>query len=306
MSVPLFVHDIAALAHTAVLLEAGSSPKPGLVCPDHNGAHKDMDYPLFVVSADSLKPYLLECASTGFATYSDDAQIVFPLLREAGVRAEKAMFTATNGVNTHKGMIFSMGLITAAAGRTLGKGVPENVMPERIAQEASFFVTGIVARDLLPLREKLPNRRLTAGEKLFLEHGIPGIRQEAEDAFPSAIAAFRYLQTLLPDLPLEKALPQTLLYLMATTDDTNLVWRGGLEGLAYARNAAREALDKGGLGTEEGLRHVHALRDEFVARNLSPGGSADLLAITAFLHLLHERGASGQREPGMRREEGAQ
>lgn len=284
----LSVQDIADFAHKAVLMEAGSSPKPGLVCPDHNGAHKDMDYPLFVVSADSLKPYLFECATTGFETWNNDAQSVFPLLRAAGVRAEKAMFAATKGVNTHKGMIFSMGLITAAAGRMLGKGLFP--APESVAKEAASFVAGIVARDLLPLKEKLPDRKLTAGEKLYLDHGIPGIRQEAESAFPSAVAAFRYLQSLLPALPLEKALPQTLLYLMATTDDTNIVWRGGLPGLAFARQSAREALDKGGLGTEEGEKYVYALREEFVVRNLSPGGSADLLALTAFFILLHERG----------------
>ena len=287
---PFSVQDIADFAHKAVLMEAGSSPKPGLVCPDHNGAHKDMDYPLFVASADSLKPYLFECAFTGFETWSDTAENVFSLLRAAGVRAEKAMFAATKGVNTHKGMIFSMGLITAAAGRILGKGAFP--APESVAEEAAAFVAGIVSRDLLPLKENLPDRKLTAGEKLYLDHGIPGIRQEAESAFPSAVAAFRYLRSLLPTLPLEKALPQTLLYLMATTDDTNIVWRGGLPGLAFARQTAREALDKGGLGTAEGETFIYALREEFVVRNLSPGGSADLLALTAFFNLLHERGES--------------
>lgn len=285
------VRDIAEFAHTAMLMEAGASPKPGLVCPDHNGAHNDMDYPLFVVSANSLKPYLLECASTGSATWNDDPQNVFSLLRAAGVRAEHAMFAATNGVNTHKGMIFTMGLITAAAGRVVAKG--DAPVPEAVANEAASFVAGIVARDLLPLKEKVPERKLTAGEKLYLEHGIPGIRHEAESAFPSAVAAFRYLRSLLPSLPFEKALPQTLLYLVATTDDTNIVWRGGLPGLAFARETARAALDKGGLGTSVGEKYIYALREEFVLRNLSPGGSADLLAVAAFFNLLHE---TGERE----------
>lgn len=284
----LSVQDIADFAHTAMLMEAGASPKPGLVCPDHRGAHNDMDYPLFVVSADSLKPYLLECASTGFATRNDDPHNVFSLLRAAGVRAEKAMFAATHGVNTHKGMIFTMGLITAAAGRVVAKG--DAPLPGTVAQEAALFVAGIVARDLVPLKETLPERKLTAGEKLYLEHGIPGIRHEAESAFPSAVAAFRYLRSLMPALPFEKALPQTLLYLMSTTDDTNIVWRGGLPGLAFARETARVALDKGGLGTSAGERYIYELREEFVTRNLSPGGSADLLALAAFFNLLHETG----------------
>jgi triphosphoribosyl-dephospho-CoA synthetase len=292
LSSALSIWDIADFAHAAVLMEAGSSPKPELVCPDHNGAHNDMDYPLFVVSADSLKPYLFECATMGFETCKQDECEVFSLLRAAGVRAEKAMFTATKGVNMHKGMIFSMGLITAAAGQLLGKEIFP--APESVAREASFFVAGIVARDLLPLTEKLPDRKLTAGKKLYLEHGIPEIRQEAESAFPSAVAAFRYLRSLLPSLPLEKALPQTLLYLMVTTDDTNILWRGGPSGLAFVREAVRRALNKGGLSTEKGERYVYALREEFVVRNLSPGGSADLLALTAFFNLIHERRERGK------------
>ncbi|MDL2209826.1 triphosphoribosyl-dephospho-CoA synthase CitG [Desulfovibrio sp. OttesenSCG-928-O18] len=279
--------SIATLAHTAVLMEAGASPKPGLVCPDHNGAHKDMDYPLFVVSADSLRPYFEECAAIGLARCRETAKTVFPLLREAGVRAEKAMFAATKGVNTHKGMIFSMGLMAAGAGRVAARG--ETLSPEAVAREAASFVQGIVAKDLEPLKTQLPERRLTAGEKLYLEHGIPGIRQEAEDGYPSALGAFSLLRQSLESVPLERALPNALLFLMATTDDTNIIWRGGMPGLAYARNAAKEALDAGGMATEAGERLVYAMRDEFVRRNISPGGSADLLALAAFFLLLWRR-----------------
>lgn len=290
---------LAAMAHEAVLMEAGASPKPGLVCPDHNGAHKDMDHALFVVSADSLRPYFLECAGIGLARAADTPEAVFPLLREAGRRAEQAMFAATGGINTHKGMIFSMGLVTAGAGRVLGKNLAPQ--PEAVAAEAASFVKGIVARDLEPLKRTLPARRLTAGEKLYLEHGISGIRQEAENGFPSALDAFRRLlsphdgiapgqlpgQTPNPIPDLNTALPHALLHLIAATDDTNLVWRGGMGGLAYARSAAAEALDKGGMHTPQGRECVFAMRDEFTRRNLSPGGSADLLAVASFFWLLH-------------------
>lgn len=275
---------VAAMAHTAMLMEVGASPKPGLVCPDHNGSHKDMDHALFVASADSLHPYLLECVTIGMDRHTDPAEAVFPLLREAGVRAEQAMFSATKGVNTHKGMIFSMGLATAGAGRAMGQGSPP--WPETVAEQAGSLVRGIVARDLEPLRRQLPDRRLTAGEKLYLEHGIPGIRQEAENGFPSALETFRRLHYLYDENDLELALPHELLHLIATTDDTNIVWRGGIEGLAYARAAAVKALQKGGLKTPEGRENVCAMRDEFVRRNLSPGGSADLLAVASFFLLL--------------------
>lgn len=279
---------VSAMAHKAVLMEAGASPKPGLVCPDHNGAHKDMDHALFVASADSLHPYFLECAALGLAHAAEPPETVFPLLREAGVRAEKAMFAVTGGVNTHKGMIFSMGLITAGAGRVLSGNVAAR--PEIVAAEAGAFVKGIVARDLEPLKRALPGRPLTAGERLYLEHGIPGIRGEAENGFPSALGAFRLLQSLLRvGTDLDAALPHVLLHLIATNDDTNLVWRGGMEGLAYARAAAGEALDKGGMQTPQGRERVVAMRDEFVRRNLSPGGSADLLAVASFFWLLQLR-----------------
>lgn len=280
----LDARTIAALAHAALLMEAGASPKPGLVCPDHNGAHKDMDYPLFVASADSLRPYFEECAAVGFESRRAAPESVFPLLRAAGARAEKTMFAATSGVNTHKGMIFSMGLMAAGAGRVLGRGGA--VTPEAVAQAAASFVRGIVAKDLEPLRERLPMRQLTAGEKLYLEHGIPGIRREAEDGYPTALGAFAFLRRGLESMPLEKALPNTLLFLMVTTDDTNIARRGGMEGLAYTSAAAQKALDAGGMATEAGERLVLAMRDEFARRNLSPGGSADLLALAVFFLLL--------------------
>lgn len=276
---------LAALAHQAVLMEAGASPKPGLVCPDHNGAHTDMDYPLFVASADSLLPYLEECAAIGRETCDTSPEVVFPSLRKAGIHAEKTMFTATNGVNTHKGMIFSMGLAVAAAGRLAGQNRP--VLPEETAREAAAFVKGIVARDLAPLKEAPPERRLTAGEALYVKHGVAGIRREAENGFPSALGAYARLRYHYADLPLEKALPQTLLWILATTEDTNILWRGGPEGMAYARKAAARALELGGMATEEGRTSILAMRDEFTARNLSPGGCADILALAAFFLLLH-------------------
>lgn len=275
---------LAILAHKAALMEVGASPKPGLVCPDHNGAHTDMDYPLFVASADALLPYFEECASIGRDRRADAPDAIFPLLRKAGVRAEKAMFAATNGVNTHKGLIFSMGLAVAAAGRLAGQNRP--VWPDPTASEAASFVKGIVARDLHPLRASLPNRPLTAGERLFLEHGAAGIRQEAESGFPSALGAFYRLYYMYGGMPLEKALPHILLWIIATTTDTNILSRGGMPGLEYARQSAATVLDLGGMATKEGRAGVLAMRDAFVARNLSPGGSADILALAAFFWLL--------------------
>ncbi len=276
--------DVADMAHKAMLMEARASPKPGLVCPDHNGSHTDMDYPLFVASAGSLRPYLLQCVAIGRETRAQTPGDVFPLLRAAGCEAEKVMFAATGGVNTHKGQIFSLGLLCAACGRRLARGLLLD--PDCVAADAAAFVRGIVARDLERLKAALPDRKLTAGEKLYLEHGATGVRGEAEQAFPTALAAFRTLRDDDADRPLALSLPQSLLRILAGSADTNLLSRGGAEGLAYARLEARKALEKGGMYTEEGRAAVLAMRDEFPRRNLSPGGSADLLAVCVFFLLL--------------------
>ncbi len=278
--------DVAALAHRAMLTEAQASPKPGLVCPNHNGSHKDMDYPLFVTSADSLRPYLLRCVEIGLETCEKKPEEVFPLLRAAGCDAEKAMFTATKGVNTHKGQIFSLGLLCAACGRRMARDF--ELEPEYVAADAAAFIRGIVVRDLEPLKTTLPRRKLTAGERLYLEHGATGIRGEAEAGFPAAFAAYRALAADV-DQPFELSIPQSLLRIMAESTDSNLLHRGGAEGLAYARFEAQKALTLGGMYTEEGKDAVMVMRDEFPRRNLSPGGSADLLAVCIFFLLLRVR-----------------
>lgn len=275
--------DIAALGQQAMLMEAQAAPKPGLVCPDHNGSHRDMDYALFVASAAALLPYLQCCAQLGFERHTLPPGELFPLLQTAGREGEQAMFAATGGVNTHKGQVFSLGLLCAACGRRLGLGLP--LAPHDVAREAASFVAGIVARDLEPLRRSLPQRPLSAGEKLYLHHGITGVRGEAEAAFPTALAAFQAL-VLEAEQPLDLSLPQALLRIMAGSDDTNLLTRGGPQGLAYARDAAQKALEQGGMYTPAGRAAVMAMREEFPRRNLSPGGSADLLAVTIFFLLL--------------------
>ena len=278
--------SIATLAHKAMILEVEASPKPGLVSPDHNGAHRDMDYPLFVISANSLMPYLEQCAALGMEFAREEPEDVFPKLRTAGISAEKTMFAATGGVNTHKGLLFSLGLLCAASGRLLALRQP--IWPRTVAEGGAAIVRGIVGRDLGPLRLSLPKRPLTAGERLFVEHGIGGIRQEAEEGFPSALAAFERLYYLYDDLPRSRAIPQTLLWLMSATADTNILSRGGLEALAFIRETASDILAKGGMYTSSGEQATLELREACVEQNLSPGGSADLLALALFFRMLQD------------------
>ena len=276
--------SIAALAHKAMILEVEASPKPGLVSPDHNGSHKDMDYPLLVASADALLPHLEACAVIGMDFADEPPGVVFSRLRTIGLGAEKAMFAATRGVNTHKGLFFSLGLMCAAGGRRLGNHLP--LCPRDLAREAASFVKGIVAQDLASLKISESDRTLTAGERLYLAHGVGGVRQEAEQGFPQGLAAFERLHYQYGDLSQEKAIPQTLLWLMSGTVDTNVLSRGGQEALAFVMEEAAAILALGGMYTPEGHKAVLVLRDVFVERNISPGGSADLLALAIFFRLL--------------------
>jgi triphosphoribosyl-dephospho-CoA synthetase len=201
------------------------------------------------------------------------------------------MFAATGGVNTHKGLIFSLGVLCAACGMLVSEG--KHTSPEACAGRGAEIVRGIVERDFTDAGKKKPSER-TAGERLYLAEGVTGIRGEAERGFPAVIeVALPCLRKLLSDgAALNDALAETLLLLMTATEDTNILARGGREGERNVREAARNALDLGGMRTEEGVRAVREMEVLFTSSRLSPGGAADLLAVTVFLHLMETSGAT--------------
>ncbi|MDR2442922.1 MAG: triphosphoribosyl-dephospho-CoA synthase [Deltaproteobacteria bacterium] len=277
--------DPGTLAHLAMVIEVSTSPKPGLVCPDNQGAHQDMDYQLFLTSANSLKPYLMNCYLIGQNLATLDPPSVFKALKTAGKEADQTMLTATSGVNTHKGAIFTLGILVGASGILAANNQP--ITPKTICQTAALMVEGIVDKELIKLRQAVPNRPLSAGEKLFLMHGTMGIRKEAQDGFPTALRAFeslRYLKSI--GISLETALPQIFLGILVEADDSNLIWRGGVKGLKTAKQEAIKALKLGGMLTAEGRYVIDSMVDKFVVLNLSPGGSADLLAAAIFFLLI--------------------
>ena len=302
---------VAELASRAAILEAAASPKPGLVCVGSKGAHLDMDFPLFARSAKALRPYFAQAHDLGEATRALAAQQVFARLRPIGIKAEQCMLRATAGVNTHKGLIFSMGLFCAAVGRLSG----QEVAAGRICQEAANFVRGLVQKDFAPLfaaRDALRGslahadsprsargalearlqRKLTAGEVLYLLYGITGIRGEAEQGFLHVGLALRALEAHGAERSLNTAMAHCLLELMQSMDDTNILWRGGLPGLRHAAQSARAALTAGGLATDAGRASLRRMSADFARRGLSPGGCADILAVSVFLHLLRCHGIS--------------
>ena len=238
---------VVKMAENALLAEVHFTPKPGLVDEANNGAHRDMDVPLFERSAHALRPCFVEFVRLGIQGASPAA------LQQAGVRAEQAMFAATGGVNTHKGAIYSGALLLHAAGRLLS-GEEEGDLCELAAQTAAA----------------IPAPTGTHGAAVRAQCG--GIRTEAVSGYPTAQAVLRQLRQ---SGPLD-----ALLLSMSRLDDSTLWHRGGAEGAQLVRSRAADILAAPASEREARTRRLDA---ELIERNLSPGGSADLLAMAFFL-----------------------
>ena len=273
------ISDANRIADTAVqslLDEVHITPKPGLVDKNNCGSHTDMDILLFTKSAHALRPYFLRCVQIGQVS-SDDC---FPMLRQAGMEAEKQMFAATNGVNTHKGAIFTLGILCGAAGR-LWKAENPVFSAQQILRKAQILAEPYVMADFSHITEPK-----TAGERLYQTYGLNGIRGEAAAGFPSVanVSLPVYQQQLAAGKDENDAAAIALMHLIAKVEDTNLYKRGKAEGAAFAHNAAAALLPA------PTIAQIKELDKQFIAKNLSPGGCADLLAATLFLHKLSNQG----------------
>jgi len=269
---------IATRAYFALCQEVSATPKPGLVDGNNRGAHKDMDIRHFFVSANALRPYFAKCAEIGFLTRDNDPQETFRRLRPLGKNAEEDMLRATHGVNTHKGAIFSMGILCAAAGRLS----PDKWLSERLLAECAAMADGVVNSDFAGITAE---NAKTAGERLYATFGITGVRGQAEKGFPAVRdVGLPILKTgLAKGLPLNDAACVALLHILSATDDTNLIHRSNLETQLAVRQQVKALLEKDPFPQKEVME---ALDQAFIEKNLSPGGSADLLALTLCLHFL--------------------
>lgn len=263
---------IAALAVESLIFEARTTPKPGLVDANNNGSHTDMNLDIFIKSARSLEPYFTQCVEIGQSRSPDE---IFPILRIAGIEAEKTMYKATGGVNTHKGAIYSMGIICGALGFLWQSDNPVADIDE-IFSVCSTLTTDSVKEDFLKIDKS------TAGGRLYLEKGIKGIRGEVSEGFPSVknIGLPAFKKALSDGFSENDAAVFALLHLLANVDDTNILSRGGTEGSIFAKSEAKEILSKSEFPI---LKQVEVLDQAFIERNLSPGGCADLLAVTYFI-----------------------
>ena len=273
-------HSIGTFALEAMLIEVSVTPKPGLVDRNNSGAHRDMGFFTFIKSAAALRNSFEEFARAGEKFNEANIKNLFPIIRKIGIEAEKKMFAATEGINTHKGEIFSLGLLSAAAGYLAGKKF--SLTPENITDTASKICAGICEKDFAGVREK-DSKLLTKGERVFIEHGITGIRGEAESGYPIVInTALPVLKKYLSGgLNLNDALAFTLIHIMAEANDTNIISRKDFKTAERVRERALSLIEKG-LSVEEILKFDRDLISEYI----SPGGAGDLLAVTYFLYVL--------------------
>lgn len=264
--------DTSAIGQAATLClkrEIATYPKPGLVSPVDSGAHHDMDAEMMNHSADVLEPFFARLAEAGAAGAEMDR------LRAIGIEAERAMMIGTGGVNTHRGAIFGMGLLCAAAGFRARYAVP-GTLGRVVAHRWGIDI------------DASPVHLHSHGSKVARQHGAGGARAEAAAGFPSlytvAIPALQDGRRLAP-LDTDAAQVHALMTLVARVTDTNLLYRGGLEGLRFAQEEACAFLEAGGCGEPGWYRRAVAMHHAFVARRLSPGGCADLLGMALFVEL---------------------
>ncbi len=248
---------LSYLATYAIKTELDTTPKPGLVDKSDNGAHTDMDYALMLKSINSLSPFFdkLSCLA-----YKDSLPNVQEI-QNIGIEAERQMLKTTNGVNTYKGALFSMGLVlTCASYIYKNKEINKTDLRENIKNLASQFVQ--------------PTN--THGKIVIDKHKIKGALSSAIDGY--ALLFDEWLPYLENNKEEEYPLIKLLLFIMTKIDDTNIYYRKGEEIVKYVKIKAQETLDK------FSIEEVKKLNTEFIKLNISPGGAADMLSLTLFVY----------------------
>ena len=247
---------IADLAERALRMELDTTPKPGLVDKLDNGAHKDMDYTLMSKSISALRPYLTRLAVES-AKDIDPAKI-----KEIGIEAEKAMLKATSGVNTHKGALFCIGLSVAVA----------SYLASTTGSVSAYSFKELVSR----VASEIPLAQGTHGAEAKRSFKVGGALGNARAAYPELFEDWLpYYRSLESD---PYRCHKTLLHIMMTLDDTNILHRRGEVGLARAKSVAARLLE------DFSEAEMSSLNKDFIRENISPGGSADMLSLTIFIN----------------------
>jgi triphosphoribosyl-dephospho-CoA synthase len=261
---------LADAAVRALIDEADLTPKPALVDARGPGAHRDMSLELLHRSALSLRPTFEAIAIRAF--HGEEGIALREELSALGRDGEETMLGVTGGVNTHRGAIWTLGLLCAAASlltRDLNSADQICAQAGRLARLPDSYFSLVE----------------THGAKVARSFNVRGARGEAENGLPHIVGfglpALK--KSRLAGLQEGKACLNALIAMMAELDDTCLLHRGGAQALTTAKQGARRILEMGGVATENGFQALEELDRNLLLRGASPGGSADLLAGTLFL-----------------------
>lgn len=321
----LFEH-IGWRVRNALLGEVYATPKPGLVDRRDTGAHRDMNYETFLASTEAITPFMVRMFAEGMdATAAGHTpEEVFQAIRGIGLEAEQAMYAATDGVNTHKGMIFTMGIVLAAAGILYARAdkTSGQITVDAILDRTRQMTARSMAEDFRKMLEHPPK---THGERLFRTYGERGIRGQAMEGFPilrdTAVPWLRRFQNICTDAELQRDIAaqatlrrgllqdtgsmhaehfenavhvSTLIAIMSVLNDTNVFIRSSYEDMCWLQAESSTILGMGAMFTEEGVRAIEALNTACIEKNISPGGAADILAVAILLLKLTEDADAGR------------
>ncbi len=264
------IKKLSSLALKALLSEISLTPKPGLVDKFSNGSHSDMNYETFIDSSAAISPWFGELVHAGFIFQDSDPTKALPIIRNIGLRMESSMYEATGNVNTQKGIVFLMGLSLFACGKLFSKS-------ETFEIEEFRSIIRSICKDLV--KRELTNSSLSEkshGEAIFQKHGFSGARGEAESGF-RMVFKFGLPQLVeVSDLN-DKAMIKSFLAIASNNADTNILYRRGPEVLSAFQVKCKNALEN--FNEANYFNVIEYCKNE----NISPGGSADLLAVSIFV-----------------------
>ena len=270
---------IGHLASMALQAELDTTPKPGLVDRNDNGAHRDMDHALMQRSIQALHPYFVRLAQLGFT----DKQPCHDEIVNIGIEAEQEMFKATGGVNTHKGALFSIGLAAVAlAGESFSRITQAEGCGTMAYNDVNSKQIQYLSNSIASLARLFPDTNGTHGSKAKANNILKGALDNAREGYTQLFKAWLpfYIDRIAEGD--NYALHKTLLRIMCDLDDTNIVYRTSIETMKEVKTEARQMLDasRNIVNFEAALQ---AMNTDYIHRNISPGGSADMLSLVVFL-----------------------
>lgn len=270
---------IGHLASMALQAELDTTPKPGLVDRNDNGAHRDMDHALMQRSIQALHPYFVRLAQLGFT----DKQPCHDEIVNIGIEAEREMFKATGGVNTHKGALFSIGLaVVALAGESFCRITQAERCGTMAYNDVNSKQIQSLSNSIASLARLFPDTNGTHGSKAKANNILKGALDNAREGYTQLFKAWLpfYIDRIAEGD--NYALHKTLLRIMCDLDDTNIVYRTSMETMQEVKTEARQMLDtsRNIVNFEAALQ---AMNTDYIHRNISPGGSADMLSLVVFL-----------------------